>query len=204
MDGDRFRRGCRAGARGDLAAARGARLCLTRGRLPMPLTTGQLRDAIAMRRLGAARGIVRAAARSTRWRAGPMNCWRAGSAGPAHGLWRSRACVDGTARLVQRIENFCPVPSRLRRLRAQRPAARDGRPALRRAGRDVQGEDQFQDAGRRRLQAASGPAGRLDALCPAVHHRAWSRSTTRPSRMAAWRWRRPRLGAACWGRSGSR
>ena len=79
---------------------------------------------------------------------------------------------------------FLSVSCRIRRPRRGPAQGRD-RGADRRAGRAVQGQDQLQNAGWRRLRAASGPASGLVRSTRRCSSPRWSRSTRRRSRMAA-------------------
>ena len=87
-----------------------------------------------------------------------------------------------------RTENFVPFHDGLRTLLTTGAMLGDGVGAARRARSALQGEDQLQASGRRRLRAASGRSRvplRRRRTC-----RAWSRSTTPSSTTAASRSRR--------------
>ena len=68
----------------------------------------------------------------------------------AHMVYHETSLEDPGVRLIQRIENFCPYHAGFDRLVQRSPQGRR-RGAARRAGGRVQGQDQLQNAGRRRL-----------------------------------------------------
>ena len=120
-----------------------------------------------------------------------------------HWVYREASLLDPEARIIQRIENFCPFHEGFDRL------VRHGR--LMETVSRLFGEQailfkekiNFKMPGEpvsRRIRT-SRPVGAPTRPCSS---RRWSGSTPRRLRTAVWKWRRDGTSGACWARSGSR
>ena len=101
---------------------------------------------------------------TSRSSAAPPRKSRPGPSSPAYGWSTARRACESPAPAGQPHRELLSLSPRIQGHLRRRQAARARERSPRRGGRPLQGQDQLQARGRRRLQAAPGSAGRLERL----------------------------------------